>query len=70
MFGFFKVVMYLGVVLGIVGFAMLYVQHPSLASVPENTRQYISFGGLGLIVLGLVGRMLTRPADADKVEWK
>jgi hypothetical protein len=33
------------------------------------TRQVLSFGGLGLIIVGLVGRQLTRPSD-DKVEWK
>ena len=69
MFGFFKFVMYLGVVMGLVGFAMLYVKHPMLADLPPMTRQVLSFGGLGLIVIGLVGRQLTRPSD-DKVEWK
>jgi hypothetical protein len=69
MFGFFKFVLYLGVVMGLAGFAMLYVKHPTLDGLPPMTRQILSFGGLGLIVIALVGRQLTRPSD-DKVEWK
>lgn len=69
MYGFFKFVMYLGVVAGLAGF--LYPQfadHPALASVPADAQRWLSFGGLGLIVIGLVGRTATRPPDT--VEWK
>lgn len=69
MYGFFKFVMYLGVVAGITGF--LYPQfadHPALAGVPADAQRWLSFGGLGLIVIGLVGRTATRPSDT--VEWK
>ncbi len=69
MFAFFKFVMYLGVLMGLVGFAMAYVKIPALDGLPPMTQQILSFGGLGLIVVGLVGRQLTRPSD-DKVEWK
>jgi hypothetical protein len=68
MFGFFKVVLYLGVVMGLAGFAMLYIDDPRLAELPPMTRQVLSFGGLGLIVIGLLGRTATRPKD--DVEWK
>jgi hypothetical protein len=69
MYGFFKFVLYLGVAMGLVAFAMLYVKHPMLADLPPMTRTVLSFGGLGLIVIALIGRTLTRPSD-DKVEWK
>ena len=64
MFGFFKFVMYLGVVLGLAGFAMPYLSDvPAIASLPPQTKTYLSFGGLGLIVIGLIGRTATRPDD-------
>ena len=69
MYGFFKFVLYLGVVAGIVGF--LYPQvsdHPALASLPPESGRYLSFGGLGLIVLGLIGRTATKPPDT--VTWE
>lgn len=64
MFGFFKFVMYLGVVLGLAGFAMPYLNDvPAISSLPPITKNVLSFGGLGLIVIGLIGRTATRPND-------
>ncbi|MCA9709261.1 MAG: hypothetical protein KDK70_25680 [Myxococcales bacterium] len=73
MYGFFKFVLYLGVVAGIAGFVLPRVSdHPAIAgaNLPPETPKYLSFGGLGLIVLGLVGRMATRPPESERVEWK
>ncbi|MBC8072455.1 MAG: hypothetical protein IAG13_29300, partial [Deltaproteobacteria bacterium] len=54
MFGFFKFVMYLGVVLGLAGFAIPYLNDvPAIASLPPITKSVLSFGGLALIVIGL-----------------
>lgn len=62
MFGFFKFLMYLGVVLGLAGFAMPYLADvPVIAGLPAQTKTILSFGGLGLIVIGLIGRTATRP---------
>ena len=62
MFGFFKFLMYLGVVLGLAGFAMPYLADvPAIAGLPAQTKTILSFGGLGLIVIGLIGRTATRP---------
>ena len=62
MFGFFKFLMYLGVVLGLAGFAMPYLADvPAIAGLPSQTKTILSFGGLGLIVIGLIGRTATRP---------
>ena len=62
MFGFFKFLMYLGVVLGLAGFAMPYLADvPAVAGLPSVTKAILSFGGLGLIVIGLIGRTATRP---------
>lgn len=64
MFGFFKVVLYLGVLLGLAGFALPYLHDvPAVANLPAVTKNVLSFGGLGLIVVGLIGRMATRPSD-------
>jgi hypothetical protein len=61
-FGFFKFLMYLGVVLGLAGFAMPYLADvPAIAGLPSQTKTILSFGGLGLIVIGLIGRTATRP---------
>jgi hypothetical protein len=61
-FGFFKFLMYLGVVLGLAGFAMPYLADvPAIAGLPPVTKAILSFGGLGLIVVGLIGRTATRP---------
>lgn len=73
MYGFFKLLLYLGVVAGISG--LLYPQvadHPAIAraNLPPQMPSYLSFGGLALIVLGLAGRMATRPAESDTAEWK
>ncbi|MBC8069983.1 MAG: hypothetical protein IAG13_16720, partial [Deltaproteobacteria bacterium] len=57
-------VMYLGVVLGLAGFAIPYLNDvPAIASLPPITKSVLSFGGLALIVIGLVGRTATRPSD-------
>jgi hypothetical protein len=64
MFGFFKFVMYLGVVLGLAGFALRYLNDvPAIASLPPLTKSVLSFAGLGLIAIGLIGRTATRPSD-------
>ncbi|MFO0633185.1 MAG: hypothetical protein U0168_10070 [Nannocystaceae bacterium] len=64
MFAVFKFVMYTGVVMGLAGFAMPYLHDvPAIASLPPVTKQVLSFGGLGLIVVGLIGRTATRPSD-------
>ena len=73
MYGFFKFVLYLGVVAGIAGFVLPRVaDHPAVvdANLPPQTPQYLSFGGLGLIVLGLAGRMATQPEESKDAEWK
>jgi hypothetical protein len=62
MFGFFKFIMYLGVAMGLLGFALPYFyDQPFVQGLPPETKTVLSFGGLGLIVLGLVGRTATRP---------
>ena len=38
------------------------------ANLPPEAPRYLSFGGLGLIVVGLVGRMVTR--REPEAEWK
>jgi len=73
MYGFFKFVLYLGVVAGFAGFVLPRVaDHPAVAkaNLPPEAPQYLSFGGLGLIVIGLAGRMATRPSESDTAEWK
>lgn len=73
MYGFFKFVLYLGVVAGIAGFVLPRVSdHPAVidANLPPEAPKYLSFGGLGLIVLGLAGRMATRPSESESGEWK
>lgn len=66
MFTFFKFVMYLGVVASLAGFALPYFwDHPTLASLPPNTKDILSFGGLGLIVIGLIGRTATRKNTSE-----
>ena len=65
MFGFFNFVMYLGVVLGLAGFAVPYLHDvPVVATLPALTKNVLSFGGLALIVIGLIGRTATRPSDS------
>ncbi len=67
MFTFFKFVMYFGVVASLAGFALPYFwDHPALTSLPPNTKDILSFGGLGLIVIGLIGRTATRK---ETTEW-
>lgn len=73
MFGFFKFLMVLGVVAGFAGFFWPQLSgYPAIANagLPPETPQYLSFGGLGLIVLGLAGRMATRPPESETGEWK
>jgi hypothetical protein len=61
MAGFFKFILYLGVAMGLLGFAMPYFYDvPFVQGLPLQTKNILSFGGLGLIVLGLVGRTATR----------
>ena len=69
MFAVFKFILFLGVVAGFAGFFWPQLaEHPSLAGLPIETGRYLSFGGLGLIVLGLIGRSATRPPDT--VTWE
>lgn len=64
MFTVFKFAMYTGVIMGLAGFAMPYLHDvPAIASLPPLTKNILSFGGLGLIVVGLIGRTATRPGD-------
>jgi hypothetical protein len=67
-FGVFKFLLYLGVVMGLAGFLMPYLSDvPAVAGLPSITKTILSFGGLGLIVIGLIGRTATRP---EQSEWK
>ena len=73
MYAFFKFLLYLGVVAGIAGFVLPRVaDHPAVvkANLPPEAPQWLSYGGLGLIVIGLVGRMATRPSESETAEWK
>lgn len=70
----FKFLLFLGVVVGLLGFALGSFQSEPIvkdaaAAVGsfELLKQILSFGGLGLIVIGLVGRSATRKTE---VEWK
>lgn len=73
MYGVFKFLLYLGVVAGIAGFVLPRVaDHPAVvkANLPPAAPQWLSYGGLALIVIGLAGRMATRPSDSETAEWK
>lgn len=73
MYGFFKFVLYLGVLAGIAGFVLPRVaDHPAVvdANLPPDTPKYLSYGGLVLILLGLVGRTATKPSESETAEWK
>jgi len=73
MYGFFKFLLYLGVVAGIAGFVLPRVaDHPAVvkANLPPEAPQWLSYGGLALVVLGLVGRMATKPSESQTAEWK
>ncbi|MCR9165596.1 MAG: hypothetical protein ACE37F_00290 [Nannocystaceae bacterium] len=70
----FKFVLYLGVAVGLLGFVIGSFQsepivEKAVAAVGSYAllRQILSFGGLGLIVIGLIGRSATRKTE---VEWK
>lgn len=68
MSGFFKFVLYLGVAMALISFLLpMFAEEPWIAQVPPQTKRILSFGGLALIVLGLVGRTFTR---REEVEWK
>lgn len=73
MYGFFKFVLYFGVVASIAGFVLPQVaDHPAVvdANLPPETPKYLSFGGLGLVLLGFIGRQATRPSEEETAEWK
>jgi hypothetical protein len=71
MYGVFKFLLYLGVVAGIAGFFFpQFADHPQLASLPPETGRYLSFGGLGLVVLGLIGRTATKPDPSQDGSWQ
>ncbi len=70
----FKFLLYLGVAVGLAGFALSSFQNEDLVKQAaaavggyERLQQILSFGGLGLIVIGLIGRSATRKTE---VEWK
>jgi hypothetical protein len=66
-------VLYLGVLAGIAGFVLPRVaDHPAVvdANLPPDTPKYLSYGGLVLILLGLVGRTATKPSESETAEWK
>lgn len=70
----FKILLYLGVALGLAGFFLGSFQNESFvqdvaAAVGgyDQLKQILSFGGVGLILVGLVGRTATRKTE---VEWK
>jgi hypothetical protein len=70
----FKFLLYLGVAVGLVGFVLGSFQNEPIvkeaaAAVGSYAllKQILSFGGLGLIVIGLIGRSATRKTE---VEWK
>ena len=70
----FKFVLYLGVVVSLAGFAIGSFQNEPIVEQAANAvgsytllKQILSFGGLGLIILGLIGRSATRKTE---VEWK
>lgn len=70
MYSVFKFVMYFGAVAGLAGFLWpQFSDHPAVQGLPAQTPTYLSFGGLGLIVLGLIGRSATKPPDGPG-EWK
>lgn len=67
----FKFVMYFGVLMSLAGFAYPYVYtEPFIAELdlPPETKNVLAFGGLILIVVGMIGRSFTRKPDT--VEWK
>ena len=70
----FKFLLYLGVAVGLAGFAVGSFQNEDLVKEAAaavggygRLRQIFSFGGLGLIIIGLIGRSATRKTE---VEWK
>jgi len=67
MSGLFKFVLYLGVALGLAAYAMPYIDHPMLRELPAESRTYLSYAGLGLIILGFVGRLFTKK---ETVTWE
>jgi len=70
MSGFFKFVLYLGVAMGLAGFFLpSFYDQPWVASLPTQTKNILSFGGLAAIAIGLIGRTVTRKED-DEVVWK
>ena len=70
----FKFVLYLGVLVGLAGFALGSFQNEAIVKQAAEVvgsyallKQVLSFGGLGLIIIGLIGRSATRKTE---VEWK
>lgn len=69
MAGMFRVLLYLGVLMGLAGYLHPYwPQSPALAQLPQELPLYLSYGGLGLILIGGVGRSLTRRPPEG--EWR
>ncbi|MBL4686821.1 MAG: hypothetical protein JKY37_19645 [Nannocystaceae bacterium] len=71
MYGVFKFLLYLGVVAGLAGWLWpQFGDHPALQTLPPLTPRYLSFGGLGLVVLALAGRSATKPPASGTGEWE
>jgi hypothetical protein len=60
-YGFLKVVMYVGVAAGLVAFFFPIDDDALGLRLPYSANNILAFGGLGLIVVGYVGRQLTKP---------
>lgn len=68
MAGFFKFLLYLGVAMALLAFLMpMFADQPWTTALPADSKRILSFGGLALIVIALVGRSFTR---REEVEWK
>jgi hypothetical protein len=61
--GFLKFIMYFGVAMGLVGYLYPIDDARVGLDLPYRINQILSFGGLGLIVIGFIGRQVTKPED-------
>lgn len=61
--GFLKFIMYLGVAMGLVAYFYPIDDSRVGLDLPYRLNQILAFGGLGLIVIGFVGRQITKPED-------
>ena len=63
MYGFLKLVMYLGVAMGLVAFVYPIDDSRVGLDLPYRINDILAVGGLGLIVIGFIGRQVTKPED-------